>query len=457
MASTTWYVDGVNGNDGNDCKTRQTACKTIGHAISLASAGDTIGVGPATYTENLTIPISLRLIGSSAPTTIIDGGGLDTVVKIVKRSAHVTLSKLTVQGGGFGSSQFATGGGISNSGTVTIDNNVIQENDGGGLLNNNGTAMISNSLIKANHSGETGGGIWNNGEMTISHSSISGNISGNSVTAKYCGDIGAHCMGGGIYNEGTLTINDSILSANSVGSSKLVGDGGGIFSADFGATSPTLTINRSTISNNVATGGGGGISAGYLTTMTINNSTISGNAGGGAAGIQTEATGMINNSTISGNRASNVGGGINNGGTLTLGNTTVSENSASSRMGGGIRNYGGTTTLQNSIIANNSQGDNCNGTILSNGYNLSGDGTCNFSGPGDLNNTDPKLGPLQNNGGPTKTQALLSGSPAIDAGNPNGCTDGNGHLLKTDQRGKPRPDKEDTGGCDMGAYERQSD
>jgi len=70
--------------------------------------------------------------------------------------------------------------------------------------------------------------------------------------------------------------------------------------------------------------------------------------------------------------------------------------------------------------------------------------------------TDPKLGALQNNGGPTMTGALLSGSPAIDAGNPTGCVDGQGHLLKTDQRGKPRPDKEDTGGCDMGAYESQN-
>jgi len=95
--------------------------------------------------------------------------------------------------------------------------------------------------------------------------------------------------------------------------------------------------------------------------------------------------------------------------------------------------------------------------MTSKGYNLSSDGTCNFSGPGDLNNTDPVLGPLQNNGGPTQTQALLPGSPAIDAGNPNGCTDGNGNLLKTDQRGAPRHDKEDTGGCDMGAFERQSD
>jgi hypothetical protein len=83
--------------------------------------------------------------------------------------------------------------------------------------------------------------------------------------------------------------------------------------------------------------------------------------------------------------------------------------------------------------------------------------TCNFNTSGDLNNTDPKLGQLGNYGGPTQTISLLSGSPAIDAGNPNGCTDGNGHLLKTDQRGKTRPDKEDTSGCDMGAFERQKD
>ena len=95
--------------------------------------------------------------------------------------------------------------------------------------------------------------------------------------------------------------------------------------------------------------------------------------------------------------------------------------------------------------------------MTSHGYNLSSDGTCNFNARGDLNNHDPLLGPLQNNGGPTQTMALLPGSPAIDAGNPSGCTDGQGHLLKTDQRGMPRPDREDIVGCDMGAYERQSD
>jgi len=420
LASNIWYVDGVNGNNTNDCRTRQTACKTIGHAISLASAGDTIGVGPATYKENLTIAMSLKVIGSNAETTIVDGGTVDTVVKILKQNAHVTLSRLIIRGGVQSDQNYGGGGGVTNYGTVMIDNCIIRENTGnaGGGVGNSGTAWISNTIITGNNGGETGGGIWNYGKLTISHSSVSGN----SVTAEYCGVIGAHCSGGGIHNEGSLTINDSDVSANIVRPRKVVGDGGGIFSADFGATPPTLTINRSTISNNVATGSGGGIFAGYLTTMTINDSTINGNGGGG--GIETEATAAINNSTITGN-------------------------------GGGILNFDGTTTLQNSIVANNS-GENCNGTILSNGYNLSSDGTCNFSRLGDLNNTDPKLGPLQNNGGPTQTQALLTGSPAIDAGNPNGCTDGNGHLLKTDQRGAPRPDKEDTGGCDMGAYEFQN-
>src|SRR5262252_894523 len=59
LASTTWYVNGVNGSDSNNCKSATTACKTIGHAISLASSGDSIMVAAATYSEDLTISISL--------------------------------------------------------------------------------------------------------------------------------------------------------------------------------------------------------------------------------------------------------------------------------------------------------------------------------------------------------------------------------------------------------------
>jgi hypothetical protein len=317
MASNTWYVDGVNGSDNNNCKSSQHACKTIGHAISLASSGDSIMVSAATYRENLTIGFSLKIVGSGASTTIIDGGGVNRVVTI-SSGAYVTLSKLTIRNG---------------------------------------------------HARGNGAGIDNQGTLTINTSTISGN---------YLNQYLHFCVvgGGGINNSGTLTINTSTITGNNAG-------------------------------------------------------TEYGNA---------------------------YSGGIAGGGTLTINNSTVSGNSASSRYG---KAYGGGITgpaiLQNSIVANNGSAGNCYGTMTSNGYNVSSDNTCNFNNTGDLNNTDPKLGQLGNYGGPTQTIPLLSGSPAIDAGNPSGCTDGQGHLLKTDQRGRPRHDKEDTGGCDMGAYERQKD
>ena len=272
-------------------------------------------------------------------------------------------------------------------------------------------------------------------------------------------------LGGSIHNLGTLTVSNCIVSKNTV-NGKYLTRGGGFYNGG------TLTISNSTITGNTASGtvtsayGGGIYNAGVLT---INNSTLGRNNARGpyngydptsfGGGIYSSGTLVINNSTLNANDLiEGQGAGIYNAGSLAINNSTLSANSAGGfgSSGGGIYNRFSATTLQNSIIANNSP-MNCVGGIISEGYNLSSDGTCNFSGPGDLNNTEPKLGLLQNNGGPTQTQALLPGSPAIDAGNPNGCTDGNGHLLKTDQRGAPRPDKEDTGGCDMGAFERQKD
>src|ERR1017187_6980118 len=343
LASNTWYVDGVNGSDSNDCKSSVIACKTIGHAISLCSWGDTIMVAPATYTENLTIKKSLKIIGSDASTTIVDGGGVGTVFSVSNTKGHVGISKLTIRNGT--TPYYGCGAGISNEGTLTV----IQ------------------STITANSASYCGGGIDNEGTLTVNNSTISGN-------SAYYYSAGAFGLGGGIY----------------------VGSG-------------SATVNNSTISGNGATyNDGAGITVGvYNTTATL----------------------TINNSTISGNSAP---------------------------AGGAIWIYSGSAASQNSVVANNS-GGNCSGTFTSNGYNLSSDNTCNFNGPGDMNNTDPKLGTLGNHGGPTQTIPLLSGSPAIDAGNPNGCTDGNGMLLTTDQRGAPRPDPEDTGGCDIGAFERQKD
>jgi hypothetical protein len=200
--------------------------------------------------------------------------------------------------------------------------------------------------------------------------------------------------------------------------------------------------------------------------LTITNSTLSGNTaygyfGGGGGGIYNSAGNVtITNTTLSGNSAHAPGGGgiYNSAGSVTINSATLSGNTAAGYKGGGIFvAKGARVTLQNSIVANSSTAGNCYGTLTSQGYNLSSDNTCNFHNSGDRNNIAPRLGPLQNNGGPTLTQALLSASPAIDAGNPSGCTDGKGHRLTTDQRGLPRFDKEDTRGCDMGAYERQTD
>ncbi len=407
-SATTWYVNGVSGSNSNNCKSPTTACKTIGHAISLAVSGDSIIVAHAIYAENLTIGKNLTILGSGAATTIIDGGGTATVVTI-SNGTHVTLSKMTIRNGNASTvvvidftMRAIAGGGISNSGTLTLTNSTVSGNSAP-------IPCIHSFLFCESHGGTAwGGGIYNSGALIMINSTVSGNHAGGFCNAP------CSAFGGGIYNRGTL-----------------------------------LMIKNSTLTGNIA-----GISIGTA----CSTSGFSSCRVGGGAFYTSAGTVRLNNSTVTANTADRCSGGVcetsdaivNGSGHLAMNNSTVSGNSA-----GGIFN-GGTGTLQNSIVANNS-GRNCRGIITSHGYNLSSDGSCPFSNTGDLNNTNPLLGTLGNYGGSTQTIPLLSGSPAIDSGNPNGCTDGQGHLLKTDQRGKPRPDIEDTAGCDRGAFERQSD
>jgi hypothetical protein len=129
MASATWYVNGVSGSDSHNCMSSATACKTIGHAISLAALNDTIMVAAATYRENLTMGISLKIIGSSASTTTIDGGGVKTVVTISKAVAVVTLSSLTITHGYAHAGAGTTGGGgVVNVGVLTISHSNLSGN-----------------------------------------------------------------------------------------------------------------------------------------------------------------------------------------------------------------------------------------------------------------------------------------------------------------------------------------
>jgi CSLREA domain-containing protein len=247
---------------------------------------------------------------------------------------------------------------------------------------------------------------------------------------------------------GDLDITDDIVINGSAVSSTII-DANGI-DRGFDILGASATFSNLTIRNGNSAGSGGGINLNFAASVTLSASTLSGNstaAEGG--GIQTGGgTLVLTNVTVSGNTASR-GGGLACSGPCTLTNVTVTANTASTN-GGGVfqRTAAGTVTFLNTIVANNTSSgeEDCNGTpatLISNGNNLSSDDTCDFSSPGDLENTDPLLGPLQDNGGPTFTHELLAGSPAIDAGTNTGCP-------AIDQRGFPRP----VGvSCDIGAYE----
>jgi hypothetical protein len=152
------------------------------------------------------------------------------------------------------------------------------------------------------------------------------------------------------------------------------------------------------------------------------------------------------NCTVS-NNVGGQGGGIQNNGTMTVTSCTITGNQ--SLQGAGI-DSGGQTELKNTVIAGNLDGGDCSGILQSNGHNIDSDGTCNLTHPNDLSNTDPLLGPLADNGGPTLTHGLLAGSPAIDAGSLD-CP-----PPARDQRGYGRPvdgDSDDQAICDIGAFE----
>jgi CSLREA domain-containing protein len=236
------------------------------------------------------------------------------------------------------------------------------------------------------------------------------------------------------------------------------GEGGGIRAA-LGA----LALVDSVVDDNAGTRGGGVFVDGALSivrsTLSDNRAThfengqtgfLYGGYGGGAELDELQAS--IVNSTFSGNSASRQGGGIYSAAGGRLANVTIANNEAPE--GAGLRFLGGDRRLASgrqlvamsvsaTIVDANEGGDECLiGGNLRSDHSLAGDDSCGFSGPGDLQNADARLGPLADNGGPTRTHALLAESPAIGVGGP-GCA-------TTDQRGTLRPRD---GGCEAGAVE----
>ncbi len=362
---------------------------TLRDAIASAASGDTITFSlPANSTITLT---SGELVINKNLT--IQGPGADLLT--VKRSSGFFVSDFQI---------FSIRPISANISGLTITNGSALRDSGGfltdgGGINNTGALKLTNCTISGNSSSFRGGGIWNGGTLTITNSTISGNIS----------DTG----GGGIYNV------------------------------------DTVTITNSTISSNISNAGGGGISS-PLGLVTITNSTITGNTAVKGGGIDNRGAGTVDNAS------------------LTITNSTVTGNTAGSGGGGGISNDG-IFNVRSSIIARNTAttGPDVRGALTTQGFNLIGnikDATISTdpflfdrigtpAAPVDpLFETDAAGKPLlKDNGGPTRTIALLAGSPAIDRGDSSGSS--------TDQRGFPRPVGQpgplSGDGSDKGAYEVQ--
>jgi hypothetical protein len=270
---------------------------------------------------------------------------------------------------------------------LTIRNGNSSAGSGGGIYAFNANLTLSDCVVSDNGApGGGGGGIYSTaGDALIEN-------------CLFLNNSAASRDGGAIYNIGATCCNTAYLDLHT---STIMGsyaiNGGAIYNTE----KAVLTITDSTISNNQASHNGGGIcNTGQLESVAgvyLSNSTISGNtaAAGGAIYQDTSQNGafsQIQNSTLAGN--------------------TV----------GTIWSYGSMATVQltNTVLKAGTTGATIlGGMITSHGFNLSSDNAGGYlNGPGDQINTDPLLGPLQDNGGPTLTHALLPGSPAINAGDP---------------------------------------
>ncbi len=429
----------IDESDGNYLPGDLSLREAIQLANSTAGAEQINFAAGLNGTINLTIDQLLinddvQINGPGASQITVSGGSAFRVFDL-QSNRNVTITGLTISGGRT-SASVQGGAGIRSTGTLNLVNSVLQNNttvgagsNGGGLLQVGGSLQIQNSSILTNSttgSGSHGGGIYSvGGSVTI----VNSTIDGNSIST-------ASGVGAGLVVTGAgLTVTDSTVSNNS-------NSGAGSLVGGIAVAGGNLQVTGSTISGNSTSGAGGGI-------------------GFDSNGAAVSAT--IINSTISGNTAGTFGGGVATfNGALQLRHSTVTNNTAAVGQGSGLASYSdgsatiGNTTVFSSIVAGNLNSDVDNvgtggNTISSSGFNLIGTGnaTTSFGQSTDIVNVaNPLLGTLSNNGGPTRTHALLVGSPALDAGDVS-------TTLANDQRGSGFT-RLIGGRVDIGSFELQA-
>ena len=412
--------------------------------------------GTIDLASTINIPNSSWLMLDATGHQVTISGGNAVGVFGVSANATLTLVNLTIANGAVcpaGDGTDGAGGAVYNSGTAIVDLCMFTGN-----LASGAPGSASGKFFGG---GGFGGAIYNAGTLVVKRSTFSWNLVSGGAGASLWPGPGGDGKGGAIYNRGALWLESSTLQNNSAtggaggrgydghpwmdvatdggtGAPGGVGAGGALYNTG------SATAVNSTFDEDSGRGGGGGAGGTGGTGIHANGNGGAGGPGGDGFGAVYDAGGdlRLTNCTLAFNWASGGGGGAGGAGggsgTPYPGNPGPYGPSGNG-AGGGIKSSGG--FLINTLLATNSS--NCSGSVTDGGHNLSSDGTCGFTGIGSLNNTDPKIGPLANNGGPTLTIALLPGSPAIDAGNTSVSP-------VTDQRGFPRPVGP---AADIGAYE----
>lgn len=389
-----------------------------------------------------TLTVSLQNLKLIDGQTSEDGGSILNAENLEIRNSTLMNNKSTA----------GMGGAIYNTGTLEIYDSLLQSNmsqnsSGGAISSQSGTVYLSGTTLDQNTVEGSGGGIYTvNSGVTLTNSTVSSNSS-------YSGS------GGGIYlSGGTLNITGSTIFDNSTGAAT---DGGGVY-----GTETDITIIDSTFDYNRSTGSGGGLKQ-SLGSLTVRGSTFSDNSAlfGDGGGISSGAiTTRIINSTLSGNTADQDGGGIffsNPVGfdSAIITNSTIASNNAVA--GGGLYAKFDTITLNNTLIADNSASSTGNDVyaVVDGSYSLieATDGLF-IEGTNFITGQDPGLLPLADNGGPTRTHALDTSSIAIDAGNPGFDPTTFTPELLLDQRGAARVsdgDDDTINRVDIGSYEAE--
>lgn len=358
----------------------------------------------------------------------------------------VTASGTTVENNTAGLSS----GGLGAGETLLMQDSVVRNNtafNGGGIWvpgneTDSASVVVTESEISDNAAYQ-GGGIFSTGDLTVLDSRVIGNAADGSIErpASVPGnDDDEFPLGGGIYGD-RVSIHDSTVNGNSAEGT--AASSAGIFA------SQSVALVRSSVSENASELSVGGLFAGESVTMT--DSTIGRNsaafAGGGAVSFGDMT---LVNSTVTANVAAGGRGGVLALGNLTLVYSTIVANSANDDAN--ITSFGPLTSIGSVVARPLGGGTNCGfvRSTQSHGWNATDDTSCGFDAATDLQDVDPLLGELDDNGGPTETLLPAPDSPLVDAIPLEDCQTNGAAGITTDQRGETRPSGI---GCDIGAVE----